>query len=527
MKKGISLLLALTLFLGCGSGCARTIDNSGYVPTGDALLMEGQDPEDLLAAEEDTQDLTLAYYPERSMNPLYGSDYTNRVVMSLMYQGLFAVDSSFNTTPILCARYYVTPDNRTWTIYLEPDATFSDGTRVTVQDVVASYEQAKQNVYYKGRFTHIARVEMSSDGGVDFFLDTPYQNLALLLDIPIVKASEVTVENPLGTGPYSLEEGVGGMHLQRVANWWCGSTKLAATDSSIQLVEAQSPAQIRDEFEFSDVSLVCANPQTDSYADYRCDYELWEIDNGFMMYIGCNVTYSDFFDDGTLRTFLTYGIDRQTLVDDNYGGLALPTTLAVSPMSPYYSSSLAANYEYDEMRFVDAVTRFRVPTDDRGAEKTLKLLVNSDDSARLRCARNIADTLTDLGLKCETVEKETAIYEQMLAAANFDIYLGITKLPATMDLSEFYKPWGAMSWGGLANETIYNMVNQSLADRGNYYNLHKLVADDGRIIPVLFGYYTIYAKRGLLSDLTPARDNVFYYTLGKTMEDSKVATEYN
>ncbi len=62
-------------------------------------------------------------------------------------------------------------------------------------------EQARQNVYYKGRFTHIARVELSSDGGVDFFLDTPYQNLALLLDIPIVKASEVTVDNPLEPAP--------------------------------------------------------------------------------------------------------------------------------------------------------------------------------------------------------------------------------------------------------------------------------------------------------------------------------------
>ena len=187
MKKGISALLALVLCLGCFTGCARSIDNSAYVPTGNAILMEGEEPEEETIAP-DSQDLTLAYYPDRSMNPLYGSDYTNRVVMSLMYQGLFAVDAKNNTTPILCSSYHITPDNRTWTIYLEPDATFSDGTRVTVQDVVASYEQARQNVYYKGRFTHIARVELSSDGGVDFFLDTPYQNLALLLDIPIVKA---------------------------------------------------------------------------------------------------------------------------------------------------------------------------------------------------------------------------------------------------------------------------------------------------------------------------------------------------
>ena len=87
MKKGISALLALVLCLGCFTGCARSIDNSAYVPTGNAILMEGEEPEEETIAP-DSQDLTLAYYPDRSMNPLYGSDYTNRVVMSLMYQGL-------------------------------------------------------------------------------------------------------------------------------------------------------------------------------------------------------------------------------------------------------------------------------------------------------------------------------------------------------------------------------------------------------------------------------------------------------
>lgn len=526
MKRILALLLSFVLLLGIFSGCAKKIDNSGYVATGDAILMEGQEPEDIMPEEEDTQSLTLAYYPGRSMNPLFGSDYTNRVVMSLMYQGLFSVDSKNNTIPILCSRYYVTPDNRTWTIYLEENATFSDGTRVTLQDVLATYEKAQENVYYKGRFTHIARIELSSDGGIDFFLDTPYQNLALLLDIPIVKASEVDAEHPLGTGPYTFEEGSSGAHLQRTANWWCGSTKLAATDLTITLVEAESPAQIRDQFEFEDVGIVCTNPQTDSYADYRCDYELWEIENGYMMYIGCNVTYSDFFEDGTLRTLLTYAIDRETLVEENYGGLALPTTLAVSPNSPYYNEGLAKNYEYDEMKFIDAISHFNIPKDENGKDKALRLLVNSDDSARLRCARDIADTLTELGLPCETLEYGTATYEQVLNAQNFDIYLGITRLPATMDLSEFYRPWGDMSWGGLANETIYTMVKQSLENTGNYYNLHKLVADDGRIIPVMFGYYAVYAKRGLLSDLTPSRDNVFCYTLGKTMEGVKVDTNY-
>ena len=74
MKKLLSLMLCLFLLAGLFSGCGRKIDNSAYVPTGDAILMEDQDPEDILPEEEDTQELYLAYYPERSLNPLFGSD---------------------------------------------------------------------------------------------------------------------------------------------------------------------------------------------------------------------------------------------------------------------------------------------------------------------------------------------------------------------------------------------------------------------------------------------------------------------
>ena len=522
MKRFLCIFLALVTLVSLLSGCGRSLDNSGYVATGDAILMEGEEPaED--TSNADSQELTLAYYPDRKMNPLEGSDYTNRVIMSLIYQGLFAVDSKNETYPILASSYKTTPDNRTWTIYLEENATFSDGTRVTREDVLASYEKAKQSAFYKGRFTHIARIELSSDGGVDFFMDTPYQNLALLLDIPILKASQVDEPNPLGTGPYSFEQGLSGAHLQRVTDWWCGDTKLAATDSAISLVEAKSTNQIRDEFEFGELSLACANPQSDSYTDYRCDYELWEIDNGYCMFIGCNVTYSKFFDDPTLRTALTYAIDRQTLVEDNYGGLAYPATLMASPLSPYYYNALAAKYDYDELKFIQSMSSYKIPRDDKNKERTMTLLVNNDDSARLRIARSIAEALTEFGLPTETKECSSNTYQALINAKNYDIYLGVTRLSANYDLSEVYKAYGAIgSSGGMANETLLNMTQLALEDEGTYYNLLKMVADDGRIVPIFYGYYAIYAKRGLLSDLTPARDNVFMYTLGKTMEESRV-----
>ena len=531
MKKLLSLMLCLFLLAGLFSGCGRKIDNSAYVPTGDAILMEDQDPEDILPEEGETQELSLASCPERSLNPLFGSDYTTRVLLSLMYQPLFAVDNKKNPTPILCSRYQVSANQRNWFVYLEENATFSDGSRVTVDDVIASYNQAMQNDYYKNRFLmHLLSVEPTEDGGIQFALDTPMDNLPLLLDVPIVKASDVGMETgaPMGTGPYVFGDSVNGAVLQRNEAWWCGKTKIPATDKVIELIEVNSPAEVRDAFQFGgekSVSVVCANPMSDSFAEYRCDYELWEIESGYMMYIGCNILYSEHFDDGTLRTFLTYGIDRESLAQDAYKGMVDTVTLPCAPTEFYYNKTLAAQYAYNPMIFIDYLSRYRIPVKD-GLQKEMVLLVNAEDSARVRIARNIAEELTALGLPTKTLEAKKSHFKNVLVAGNYDIYLGMTRLSANMDLTEFFRPYGEMSRGGLQHETLYSMCLNALENNGNYYNLYQKLAQDGRIIPLMFGHYNVYAERGLMPDLQPARDNVFYYSLGKTMEGTRIEIAY-
>lgn len=527
MKRFLSILLVLSLIAVLFSGCGRAIDNSGYVPTGDAILMEGQEPEDIAPEEEDTQELTLAYYPNRSLNPLFGSDYTNRVLMSLMYQGLFAVSNRKQATPILCSSFRVSANMQQWVFYLEGNATFSDGTHVTPQDVVATYEKAKENDYYKGRFYHLHSVEIEGDGGIAFYLDTAYENLPLLLDVPIVKASEVDAPVPLGTGPYIFSEGVGGASLHRNPSWWCGSLKIPATDPTITLVDVASAGDVRDEFQFGDVSVVCTNPMSATFAEYRSDYELWEVESGYMLYLGCNVTWSDFFDDGTLRTMLTYALDRETLNQEAYKGLVDCVTLPCAPSEVYYNKTLAEQYEFDSLAFMEKIRNYRPPQKDGGGTKEMRLLINSDDSARVTMGRLIAQNLSDLGLACTTLECSGTVYQQALAAGNFDIYLGLTRLSPTMDLTEFFRPWGEMSRGGLNNETLYKEMLGALENSGTYYNLYRILADDGRIIPILFGHYNVYAQRGLIPDLNPSRDNVFYYTLGKSMSDIQQPTIYN
>lgn len=520
MRKILPFVLCLALTLGLFAGCVA--EDTPYVPSGDALAAEDADVDATISEEStDPQKLTLVYYPNRSMNPLKSGDYTNRTLFSLMYQGLFSVDRNYKAVPILCDRYSTTSDNKSYTFYL-CDATFSDGSKVTVDDVLATYQAAKESGYYSGRFLHVRDISLSDDGGITFSLRNSMEDFPLLLDVPIVKASEIDADRPVGSGPYILENSLAGAQLRRNPIWWCQSSDLIVTADAITLVEAESTTHIRDEFEFADVGLVCADPCSDSYADYRCDYELWDIDNGIFLFLGCNVSYSDkdIFADATIRSALTYAIDRDAIVQDIYGGYAKATTLPVSPSSPYYSSSLAAKYDYNPVRFIEAVAK--APK----LDAPLELLVNKDDGLRLRTARRIVTMLQECGLDIVLNEQDTRGFNSKYIAGSYDLYLGQTRLSPNMDLSCFYRVYGNLSRNGTADTDLYALCQDALENQGNFYNLHKAAADDGRIVPILFCNYAVYATRGLLTELQPSRDNIFFYTLGRTDADALIPIDY-
>ena len=507
MKRFAAILLAITMCL--LMGCSE--EETAYVPTGDGLSAEEDLPQQETTPEEETleQELVLVYYPDKTMNPYTCTDFTNRALFSLIYQGLFTVDTNYNVSPMLCTRYTVSEDMRTYVFYVS-GATFSDGTALTAEDVYESLQAARTSKFYKGRFLHVSSLKLDESGGIVFQLDTAYENFPMLLDIPIVKATEIEADRPLGTGPYYMEQITSGMRLRRRSNWWC-NPDMIITASSIPLVEAQSATQIRDAFEFENVGLVCANPGSENYADYRCDYELWDCENGIFLYLGCNID-SDIFSKPNVRAALTYAIDRDTLVSKFYRNFAHSATLPASPLSPYYSNSLAAKYEYNPELFIKALN------DSYLGGSTIRIMVNKNDTLRLRIAREIGKMMEACGLIVEMVEVTGDDYYYYLNIREYDLYVGQTRLSANMDLSAFFAPNGSLRYGGMTDPAIYAMCREALANKGNYINLHQMIADDGRLCPVLFQTYSVHATRGLLTGLTPSRDNVFYYSLGKTME---------
>lgn len=499
MKRFLALALCLGILL---CGCAK--DEQPSAPTGDGLTPEQAETAPAVTVPVITSEYTLACNPEAGFNPYTCDELSNRALFSLLYQGLFSTDQAGTTAPMLCDTFARSEDMMEYTITLA-NARFSDGSLVTAFDVVASLSAARDSSYYGGRFSHIVDFSALDASTVIIDTNTEYEDLTVLLDIPVVRQETVNDARPVGSGPYTLANSGKNLVLKKVGSWWC-STDLCVDQEGIQLETMTSPAQIRDGFEFGKIGLVCADPGTASYADYRCDYEIWDCSSGIMVYLGCNAK-SNVLSHSAVRAALTYAMDRETMLDQFYRGFGRIATLAADPGSPYYNSALASNYRYSPGMLEQALEAEGL------AGSPITLLVNSDDTVRLQLARFIAKTLTTCGLPTTTVEESGDSYLEYLYNNSFDLYLGQTKLSPNMDLTSFFSSDGVLSYGHMDDSAVYTMCLQALENSGNYYNLHQMIADDGQLIPLLFRTYAVFGSRGMMSDLSPARDAVFHYNL--------------
>jgi len=505
--KRITALLLLAAMLLCG--CTAT---PVYTPTGDALHQDDMTKPSSTQPIQQPQALTFGYYPDRSLNPYTSTEVAHKLLFSLLYQGLFTLDSQYNPSPILCKSYTVSKDCRTYVFYLE-EATFADGTAVTPQDVVASMEAARTEQVYSGRLKQLSSVSVTEDGGVEMVMAIPYENLPLILDIPIVKASETAAQRPTGTGPYCYHMGLSGLQLQKRSDWWCRA-QLPITAATISLLRVDSPATMRDDFEYNNISIVCADPGSDTYVDYRCDYELWDVETGIFLFLSCNKN-SAVFSNEAIRAALTHGIDREALISQYYRDFATATYLPASPASPLYNQALADLYGYAPEKLTQAIAQAQLES------LAITLLVNKADSRRVRAARGVASMLEDYGFTVTVSALSGTSYTNALKRGNFDLHLGQTKLSANMDLTAFFDPEGALSYGGLANTANYVLSQGALENESNFLYLYKRIMDSGMLCPILIRDYAIYVQRGVLDQLNPARDHIFYYDLGRTLESAQ------
>lgn len=128
-----------------------------------------------------------------------------------------SIDEPFTLYCLLCETVE-TDDERSWVAFtLRPDAKFSDGSPVTVEDVIWSYETlgTQGHPRYLGAWSKVDKIEKTSDRSFKITFKVKDRELPLLMAMrPVLKKAqwdgktfdEASFEVPIGSSPYVIDK---------------------------------------------------------------------------------------------------------------------------------------------------------------------------------------------------------------------------------------------------------------------------------------------------------------------------------
>jgi microcin C transport system substrate-binding protein len=156
--------------------------------------------------------------------------------LGLTFEALMAsTTDDMSTEYALLAESVEVPDDLTWVAFnLRPEARWHDGTPVTVDDVIFSFEtlKAKGQPFYRFYYANVVGIEKTGPRKVTFrFTGPPNRELPQIMgQLPILSKAhwatrdfeKATLEPMLGSGPYRVAAVEAGRSItyERVPDYW-------------------------------------------------------------------------------------------------------------------------------------------------------------------------------------------------------------------------------------------------------------------------------------------------------------------
>lgn len=485
-----------------------------------ALLLTGcwqeeltEDPEDMLlpSGEEEPPEekketvlperFALPYMPGRSLDPITCADGVQRVAVSLMYEGLFRLDGSFEPQLCLCLSYTHNDDASRYTFALRPDVLFSDGTPLTGRDVKAALDRARDSERYRSRLSGVASVSAEGDS-VTVVLKSPNTALPALLDIPIVKSGTQEAAAPIGTGPYFYAEEETGAYLIANQSWWRGERRPV---ERISLVEASDDAAMLYRFSSHEVQFITADLTGTMAVSTTGSVDCVDAETTLLQYVGCNTSRPP-LDSPSLRRALSAGVDRAGVAGAFLSGHGRPAAFPVSPASALYPADLEEAFSLDAFAAALAAGG-DVP------ERPLTLLVNAENSFKTAIAEYLAKTWTEGGVPVEVRSLPWEEYAAALAAGDFDLYYGEVRLTADWDLSGLLDPGGALNYGGWSDPETSRLMAELAGAEEREAAVRALCShlkEQAPILPVCFKSTSVLTQAEVVEGLAPTAAEPLY-----------------
>lgn len=164
-----------------------------------------------------------------------------QILIDNVYEGLVTRTETNEIVPSLASEYEISPDGLTYTFTLNEGVTFHEGGDLTASDVVATYNEVRNDETLVGhaQLAHVTAVDAPDEHTVVLTLDQPDQNLLFSLTGPAGLVFDEGDETDMktaanGTGPFTLENWTqgDGLTFARFDEYWSDPAGVASVEVS-------------------------------------------------------------------------------------------------------------------------------------------------------------------------------------------------------------------------------------------------------------------------------------------------------
>ena len=295
-------------------------------------------------------------------------------------------DKNNGLQPHLALSYELSSDGLTYTLSLDPDAIFQDGTPVTAADVKKAWEfgsMPEQQVSWGGLVNNLKDVQgievvktgegttasglvAVDDHTLQIVLNKPdpvYPKKLAQWLMGVWKAAQAEqdpdwVEHPIGVGPFTVTADLDAKYieLQRTDNWW----KDAPTIIKVELPAVPDKQTQMVMFENAEVDVIFSSPgfQAEPHDPaHKFHNLLYRIPYGGIYYYALDHSKPP-LDDQNMRAAIAHGHDQNLIVKSVFGFGGIPAYGLVTPETAcYMDESMNPGYDYDPAKARDLLSK--------------------------------------------------------------------------------------------------------------------------------------------------------------------------
>jgi peptide/nickel transport system substrate-binding protein len=491
----VALVGAATLALG---GCASFDDGS--------------------ASAADTTSITVALTGEpSSLDPLYDTQLPALNIFYNVFDQLAQVDADGSVSPRLASGWTHDDSLTSWVFTLRDDAAWQDGTDVTAEDVVFTYETAMSDPASNlgGYLSAVESVVATGEDEVTFTLNTPFAPFDRQVTlVPIIPKAVYEAEGaaafakaPVGSGPYSVASWVNGdsITLERNDDYW--GEKGAYEEVVFQPVPDETTRA--NSVQSGDLDLALLGPSNVAAVEGSGTVDVVEQESNRVLYTGFNAT-APWLSDPSVREAVDLAIDRTAISEDLLGGAVTPTGQLIAPVSFGYDEALPAT-ETD----ADAARELITASGYDGSPITLSYPTNGLPQID-QIAQAVASQLEAVGLTIELDGQEANTFSGTWFSASLPGLYLYAFAPSVMDadlpLTMLLKTGGQ---GYVSDPAIDELLAaetgeaDETARADDFAQISALVDENTYYAPLFTDTYTYGVAQGL--DWSPRPDGMLVF----------------